>query len=92
MMPKFICPECNETFDTSSQFLGHGRVSGDCSQRKQSEPEGIDDVKLKQLKARQKGQTTERQKWEWMYHILFPDDDIIPSPCAQTLNSVHTFS
>ena len=83
-MPQFICPTCNEAFVTVEPFRDHilHGASDDCSHRKRVPHDGVDDAKQKQLKTRQNGRT-ERQKWEWMYRILFPDDDIIPTPCKQ---------
>lgn len=83
LMPTFICHECNEVFTTMPQLAGHFRTLGGCSKRQHSPPDGIDEAKLKQIKARQNSQMTERQKWERMYRILFPDDDRVPSPCMQ---------
>jgi hypothetical protein len=82
MAPKYICHDCNEPFDTTEKFATHFRASGNCSKIKISPPDGIDEAKEKLLKARQTPQTPEKQKWERMYRILFPDDDVIPTPCT----------
>lgn len=72
-----------------ARLTDHLRSPANCSKQKHSLPDGIDDAKLKLLKARHKGQMTERQKWERMYHILFPDDDRLPTPCMPRTPASH---
>lgn len=80
LMPPYICHECHEVCATQPQLAEHYRTPGGCSKQQHSLPDGITEAKLKEIKARQSGQMTEREKWERMYHILFPDDDRVPSP------------
>jgi hypothetical protein len=79
--PKFVCHRCNETFRTDDQYKTHQRADTRCPLREFNPPDGFDETKEKQLRTRQKSssQLSERQKWEEMYAILFPDD-LIPSP------------
>ncbi|KAB5585608.1 hypothetical protein GE09DRAFT_32047 [Coniochaeta sp. 2T2.1] len=80
-MPKFTCARCNLPFTTNSDLWEHVRTASDCFTEKHSPPDGIDAAKEKRIRARQKGpQTTEREKWESIYRILFPDDDVVPRP------------
>lgn len=79
--PKFVCHRCNETFGKDDQYKTHQRAATRCPLRESNPPDGFDETKEKQLRTRQKSsnQLSERQKWEEMYAILFPDD-LIPSP------------
>ncbi|KAB5583514.1 hypothetical protein GE09DRAFT_303666 [Coniochaeta sp. 2T2.1] len=80
MMPKFSCAMCNHPFESNPDLFDHVRTSTDCFNQNHGPADGIDEAKHKQLKARLKGSPTEREKWESMYRILFPDDDVIPTP------------
>jgi hypothetical protein len=44
----------------------------------------LTEAQMRELKKR-KGEVNEEEQWKGMYKIIFPDEEIIPSPCQFTL-------
>jgi hypothetical protein len=73
-------------FRDEEQLTEHQRAASPCDINTLSTSlagEGFDARQEKELKRRSRGQRTEKEKWEEMYHILFPDDEdgFSPDPC-----------
>lgn len=75
------CSRCYLNFKTDEELQEHQRQPQSCELRVENRMEGIDHIKLKQLQSR-KGLagTSERERWEAVYRILFPDDDFSQMP------------
>ena len=82
MMP-LHCKRCYQVFSKQPLLDSHIYAEQRCSKR--PTPlifEGIDDDQHGLLKCRTGlSNMNEREKWENVYRILFPEDTIIPDPC-----------
>ncbi|KAJ2988879.1 hypothetical protein NUW58_g3751 [Xylaria curta] len=75
------CTRCGQDFKLRSQLSDHQRSEISCPVVPQSHEGVIGEDQLQMLRSR-KGQSalSEEEKWIRMYRVIFPDDDIIPSP------------
>jgi hypothetical protein len=78
----YQCPRCKETLKLEKELQDHSEASQACEPKPMKEVAGITNQIEKLLHSRKKayrGQT-ERERWEEIYRILFPHDNV-PSPC-----------
>jgi hypothetical protein len=72
-------------FDTKDQFDSHIKVAARdiCESKNGQQPPGISPETEKLLKCRKKNRKgeTEEERWKAMYQLLFPNDEVVPSPC-----------
>lgn len=71
-------------FKTETRLSDHQREETACSIQAEDLPEGINDSQFELLRSRKRAgqlEVSEEDKWSKIYQIIFPDDDIIPSPC-----------
>ncbi|KAL6409980.1 Zinc finger protein PLAG1 [Ilyonectria robusta] len=81
-LPKFRCNRCCEEFKASIQLLEHQRSKMAFEVRVSELQEGVNEEQVLQLRSRRKpnGTLSEEEKWNETYRIIFPDDELIPSP------------
>lgn len=82
----YTCNRCYKDFKDSYRLSLHQRAETACSICEGNLREGINETQRQKLKVRKKsvksGPTqTEAEKWNYMFRIIFPDDDKIPGPC-----------
>lgn len=82
-LPQFKCNRCCCEFQNSTQLADHQRLEVPCNIRLQGQQDGVNEEQILALRSRKKskGNTPESEKWTKMYKIIFPDDELIPSPC-----------
>lgn len=85
---KNLCARCFEHFDKPEALKAHQRAKVPCELKQQS-PDTITDEQEKQLRARAKPNWSEETKWQEMYRIIFPGEDV-PSPCTSLLSTLST--
>lgn len=71
-------------FKSSEQLLQHSQTDIACNVvRDDPGQEGISQEQVMKLKSRKRnrGVSSEHDKWIHIYKILFPGDYLIPSPC-----------
>ncbi|GKU04515.1 hypothetical protein FLAG1_06064 [Fusarium langsethiae] len=81
--PEFQCARCLTEFEHHSQLDDHRRSTVACEVRdKPSAPLHVDEGTMQLLKQRKKSSSplTEKDKWDTVYKIIFPNDTQIPSP------------
>ncbi|KAH8683754.1 hypothetical protein BGZ61DRAFT_535170 [Ilyonectria robusta] len=81
-LPQFKCNRCCCEFQNSTQLADHQRLEVPCNIRLQGQQDGVNEEQILALRSRKKskGNTPESEKWTKMYKIIFPDDELIPSP------------
>ncbi|KAH7129937.1 hypothetical protein B0J13DRAFT_678977 [Dactylonectria estremocensis] len=81
-LPKFKCGRCCEEFKTSTQLLSHQQAVEPCKLKIEPPMDGINDEQFQALRSRKRprGSISEEEKWVEMYKVIFPDEDMIPSP------------
>jgi hypothetical protein len=80
------CSRCWLNLKTEKDLADHVRKQTPCEVRPQL-VEWIPREKIKVLKDRKKallGQS-ERERWEYVYRILFPEEPSLPSPCKSPM-------
>ena len=80
---QFKCNRCCQELKNSIQLSAHQRSEVACEIRIDEPQEGINEEQLLRLRSRKKpqGKLSEEEKWNEAYKVIFPDDDLIPSPC-----------
>ena len=78
---KNFCPRCFEHFDESEALKRHQRADVPCRVKAPVSDGVITEEQYTQLHQRAKAHSTEEDKWEEMYRIIFPDEEV-PSPCT----------
>ncbi|KAH7002569.1 hypothetical protein EDB80DRAFT_894587 [Ilyonectria destructans] len=81
-LPQSKCNRCCCEFQNSTQLADHQRLEVPCNIRLQDPQDGVNEEQILALRSRKKakGNTSESEKWANMYKIIFPDDDLVPSP------------
>ncbi|KAI1446660.1 hypothetical protein F5Y02DRAFT_416948 [Annulohypoxylon stygium] len=73
------CFRCRELFESASILYDHQRAIEPCEMRAE-DPDDISEVQVQALRSKKKpagrGPMSEEDKWEEMYKILFPLDDV----------------
>ncbi|KAH7136248.1 hypothetical protein EDB81DRAFT_657399, partial [Dactylonectria macrodidyma] len=87
MLPRYQCNRCYEDLGSLASFTEHQRLPVPCQLRDLAQREGIDEDQERRLrsKRRTKRKPTEEEKWVDVYGILFPGDELIPSPYQSLL-------
>ncbi|RYP40815.1 hypothetical protein DL767_001461 [Monosporascus sp. MG133] len=99
MQPKHQCNRCLHCFGSAAELVDHQRSDEPCERRDALPSETITDDQHTQLKSRagkKLTDATEEGKWRSMYRIVFPDDEVIPSPyydepCSQCISSADSW-
>lgn len=84
LLPLFQCIRCRTNFKSSEQLLQHSQAEIACNVvRDDPDQDGISQEQVMKLKSRKRnrGVSSEHDKWIHVYKILFPGDYLIPSPC-----------
>ncbi|KAH6980692.1 hypothetical protein BKA56DRAFT_673176 [Ilyonectria sp. MPI-CAGE-AT-0026] len=81
-LPKFKCGRCCQDFRTSTQLLDHQRADDPCVLKTEEAQDGINEDQFQALRSRKRprGGLSEEEKWIGVYKIIFPDEDLVPSP------------
>ncbi|KAJ9416676.1 hypothetical protein FOXG_10175 [Fusarium oxysporum f. sp. lycopersici 4287] len=89
MLPKYECRRCFQFFETAEGLGRHSEKIPVCevSTHRPEENEGIDERQAKALRKRTKNsnpkadpQTVQKQIWNDIYMIIFPQENQIPTP------------
>ena len=78
------CSRCGQGFRSAQHLAEHLRAAVPCILQIYRPLDGLTDEQLKRLRGRnssQGGASTEKDKWNQVYKIAFPDEKNIPSPC-----------
>ena len=78
---KNFCPRCFDHFDEPEALKSHQRADIPCKVKAPVSDGIITEEQDKQLHQRAKSNCTEEEKWDEMYRIIFPDEEV-PSPCT----------
>ncbi len=78
---KNFCPRCFEHFDEPEALKSHQRADIPCKVNAPVSDGIITEEQDKQLHQRAKSNCTEEEKWDEMYRIIFPGEEV-PSPCT----------
>ncbi|RMJ03426.1 hypothetical protein BHE90_015100 [Fusarium euwallaceae] len=81
--PEFQCHRCYDEFTTETALHDHQRADDPCEKKKPVSVSGrINAQQEEQMRSRKIYQKSldEGEKWKAVYKIIFPDDEIIPSP------------
>ena len=81
MLPEYRCNRCRAHFKDSTILETHQRADEPCARREAPPDDGISKSRQVLLRRRQGKGKSEESRWVEIYQILFPDDDVIPSPC-----------
>ncbi|KAK3690224.1 hypothetical protein B0T22DRAFT_379539 [Podospora appendiculata] len=76
------CQRCKETFRDTKDLASHEMMPEGCLVSNIPPPGDITTYQEKQLKSRKHTarHQSDEEKWTEIYKLLFPDDDIVPSP------------
>lgn len=92
MLPP-ICPRCDIQLESDIALERHMRQDSPCEIRTKQLRAGINSTTERLLRSRNKdfNKKTEKEKWEYMYDILFPADDRRnrPSPYHENLAEIN---
>ncbi|KAK1757758.1 hypothetical protein QBC47DRAFT_376926 [Echria macrotheca] len=78
------CSRCWQRFKTKELLTEHSRAETVCALKTQAEsPDDVTPQQIEQLKRRKRDGSSDAERWNSMFKILFPTipDDEIPSPC-----------
>jgi len=82
---KHTCSRCLQKCKSASELLAHQRTSVPCETKTDAFPEGTmmpSQEEALRIKKRVPPNTTEEQRWNEVYLILFPEETgALPSPC-----------
>lgn len=82
---KHTCSRCLKKCKSASELLAHQRTSVPCETKTDAFPEGTmmpSQEEALRIKKRVPPNTTEEQRWNEVYLILFPEETgTLPSPC-----------
>lgn len=82
---KHTCSRCLKKCKSASELLAHQRASVPCETRTDAFPEGTmmpSQEEALRIKKRVPPNTTEEQRWNEVYLVLFPEETgALPSPC-----------
>ncbi|KAI0966907.1 hypothetical protein F4678DRAFT_447693 [Xylaria arbuscula] len=81
-LPKYQCNRRREDFDSAIDLDSHQRNLNACVLQNTSPTDTITANQRDQLKKRidKRVHNTDEEKWGFVYKILFPDDNSVPSP------------
>lgn len=87
LLPRYQCNRCFEDLQSLAGLTEHQRLQTPCPLEDPEPQEGIDEDQERRLRAkrRNKGKLSEEDKWVEVYRLLFPGDELIPSPCMDSL-------
>ncbi|KAF3906105.1 hypothetical protein ABW21_db0209100 [Orbilia brochopaga] len=79
------CKICHQTLTSADAFYAH-HLEG-CEQVRGNPPLWISTDQINQFKSKRTvtGIDTEERKWAWIYRIVFPNEDELPSPYWQPI-------
>lgn len=85
MYSGFQCHRCYDEFATETALYNHQRADNPCEKKPVSNK--IDVQQEKQLRSRMmyRKSLNNEEKWNAVYKIIFPDAEVVPSPCTQSL-------
>jgi hypothetical protein len=88
-----LCQRCKATFKNREDLDIHMRELIACEYKATDLPEGITPIQMQTLKSRKrvKRSQSERERWEEIYRILFPEAIELPHPCKQAQSSSGRF-
>ena len=78
---KNFCPRCFEHFDELETLKSHQRADLPCRVKEPVSDGIITEEQDKQLHQRAKSHCTDEDRWDEMYRIIFPGEEV-PSPCT----------
>jgi hypothetical protein len=83
------CPRCGQHFYDEDELATHLRAPEACVPCNIGHAGGISPEQKRKLKSRQypSKMKTEEEKWKYVYMILFPQEEEIPSPCKDVFRS-----
>ena len=83
--PKY-CDRCYAVFGTEDELTSHRRGSLACDLKEPQPLEGLTNEQTLLLKPRDRSSKSDEERWNVIYKICFPDDEMIPSPCVYSLS------
>lgn len=91
---KHTCSRCLKRCKSSADLLAHQRAAVSCDTRTDAFPEGTmlpSQEETLRVKKRVPPNTTEEQRWNEVYMVLFPDAgvDSLPTPCRLNFLAGH---
>ncbi|KAH7129006.1 hypothetical protein EDB81DRAFT_950762 [Dactylonectria macrodidyma] len=89
VLPRYQCSRCGQDLASLAGLTEHQRLLIPCQLEYLEPREGIDEDQERRLRARQK-KDSEDNKWFEVYRILFPHDELVPSPYQAFFVSEHT--
>ena len=76
------CHRCYDAFESAEAFEAHQRQDEPCRKRSPKHDDGISQAQYFHLKKKpQSTAKTDRERWEEVYRIIFPEAQEMPSPC-----------
>lgn len=91
---KHTCSRCLKRCKNAAELLAHQRAAVPCETRTDAFPEGTmlpSQEEILRVKKRVPPNTTEEDRWNEMYMVLFPDADVeaLPTPCKSSPTEPH---
>lgn len=86
LLPRYQCNRCFQDLKSLAGLTEHQRLPTPCQLEDPEPQEGIDEDQERRLRAkrRNKEKLSEEDKWVEVYRLLFPGDQLIPSPCMDS--------
>jgi hypothetical protein len=81
--PKY-CDRCYERFREDEHLEVHRRKDPACELKQSPVIEGLTTKQKSLLKPRDRKSKSDVERWNTIYKICFPKDEILPSPCKRT--------
>ncbi|KAF3930096.1 hypothetical protein ABW19_dt0205934 [Dactylella cylindrospora] len=80
------CQKCHRILPSADAFYKHHRKG--CEETPGDPPLCLSDDQMERFKSKKPitGIDTEEKRWVWMYKIVFPDQDSVPSPYWQAIS------
>lgn len=76
------CNRCFESFEDPKGLKDHQRAQTPCRLTDNARADVITGEQEEVLRLRARANTSEEERWDDMYRVVFPDEKTVPSPCT----------